>query len=481
MSQKMAVPHSICCKTGPGANPVPFAVSVRRRPSEQNLSHVIQSDTSTVVVLSPIMSDPLSIVAAAAGLIALSIEVSKGLIAFYSASKSQDGSVARTLRKLDMLLSTLEELDQSLQHRNPKANEEAQNQNVAESIQNCREIVAELQSELDKFSNSSEKGYQAASKRMGRKLTYPFKQSTLQKLDEDISDFLDNLQAALGVLHLKRVDSIQDDTADLKILVRLLRESQISDTIRKWLKAPDATLDHNEACKRRHPRTGLWLVTGPAFEKWLEEDGSFLWINGRPGCGKTVLSSTAIQYSLRHRRSDPRIGIAFYYFSFSDDAKQDVSGLLRAVLLQLSNQVGDGDADISSLYDKHKDAQPPVPALMSTLRRVIAKFQNVYIVVDALDESPRGEKRDAVLETLSEVRGWLMRGLHILVTSRDELDIRENLRLQINEEVRMDKKAVDQDIKDYIVQRLQKDGRFKKFAKYHAVIEKTLIERADGM
>jgi len=424
------------------------------------------------------MSDPLSIAAAAAGLIALGIEVSKGLIAFYSASKSQDGSVARTIRKLDKLVSTLEELDQSLQHRNPKANEGAQNQNVEDSIQNCREIVAELQFELNKFSNSPEKGIQAASKRIGRKLTYPFRESTLQKLDEDVSDFRDHLLAALSVLQLKRVDNIQDDTADLKILVRLLRASQISDTVRQWLRAPDPTFDHNEACKRRHPRTGLWLVTGPAFEKWLEKDCSFLWISGRPGCGKTVLSSTAIQYSLRHRRSNPSIGIAFHYFSFSDDSKQDASGLLRALLLQLSNQVGDGNADISSLYSTCKDAQPPVPALMLTLKQVIPKFQDVYVVVDALDESPRGEKRDAVLEMLSEMRGWSVRGLHILVTSRDELEIREQLRLQINEEVRMDKTAVDHDIKDYIVQRLQQDS---KFIRHHADIEKTLIERADGM
>jgi ankyrin repeat domain-containing protein 50 len=427
------------------------------------------------------MSDPLSIVAAAAGLIALGIEVSKGLIAFYKKSKSQDASVARTVRKLDKLLSTLEELGQSLRHRNPKANEAAQNQNVEDSIQNCKEIVAELQFELEKVSDLPEKGIQAVSKRIGRKLTYPFKESTLQKLDEDISDFRDNLQAALSVLQLKRVDSIQEDTADLKILVTLLRASQISDTVRQWLKAPDPTFDHNEACKRRHPRTGLWLVTGPAFEKWLEKDLSFLWISGRPGCGKTVLSSTAIQYSLQHRRSNPSIGIAFHYFSFSDDSKQDVSGLLRALLLQLSNQVEDGDADLSSLHDTHKDAHAPVPALMLTLKRVITKFQDVYVVVDALDESPRGEKRDAVLETLSEIRRWSMRGLHILVTSRDEHDIREHLELQLNEEVRMDKSVVDQDIKDYIIQRLQRDIKLKKFAKHHADIKKTLIQRADGM
>jgi ankyrin repeat domain-containing protein 50 len=427
------------------------------------------------------MSDPLSIVAAAAGIISLGIEVSKGLIAFYSKSKNQDESVARTVHKLDNLLSTLEGLDQILRHRNLKENEVAQLRNVEDTIDSCREIVAELQFELDKFSNSPEKGIQAVFKRAGRKLTYPFRESTLQKLDEDIGEFRNNILVALSVLQVKHIDDIQDDTADLKILVSLLRASQISDTVRTWLRAPDPTFDHNEACKRRHPRTGLWLVTGPAFQEWLEKDFSFLWVNGRPGCGKTILSSTAIQYVLRHRRSNPRVGIAFHYFSFSDDSKQGVSGLLRILLLQLSNQADDGNANFSSLYGTYKDAQPPVPALEVTLKQVVTKFQDVYIIIDALDESPRGENRDAVLESLSEMRGWSVRGLHILVTSRDELDIRESLRLEIKEEVRMDNSAVDQDIKDYIVQRLQRDSRLKKFAEHHVDIEKTLIERAGGM
>jgi ankyrin repeat domain-containing protein 50 len=427
------------------------------------------------------MSDPLSIVAAVVGIISLGIEVSKGLIAFYSKSKNQDESVARTVHKLDDLLSTLEDLDQILRHRNLKEHEVAQLRNVEDTIESCGEIVAELQFKLDKFSNSPEKGIQAAFKRAGRQLTYPFRERTLQKLDEDISEFRNNIVLALNVLQVKRIDDIQDDTADLKTLVSLLRASHISDTVRKWLRAPDPTFDHNEASKRRHPRTGLWLVTGPAFQEWLEKDYSFLWVNGRPGCGKTVLSSTAIQYALRHRRSNPRIGIAFHYFSFSDDFKQDVSGLLRTLLLQLSNQAEDGNADISSLHDTHKDAQPPVPALEIALKQVVTKFQDVYIIVDALDESPRGEKRAAVLESLFEMRGWSVRGLHILVTSRDELDIRESLKLQIQEEVRMDNSAVNQDIKDYIVQRLQRDSSLKKFAKHHVDIEKTLIERADGM
>ncbi len=56
-----------------------------------------------------------------------------------------------------------------------------------------------------------------------------------------------------------------------------------------------------------------------------------MWLNGFAGSGKSVLCSTAIQFALRHRRSDPNVGIAFFYFTFNDESKQDVSAMLRAL------------------------------------------------------------------------------------------------------------------------------------------------------
>ncbi len=109
----------------------------------------------------------------------------------------------------------------------------------------------------------------------------------------------------------------------------------------------------------------------------MDGDYSFPWTNGRPGCGKVVLSSTIIQRTLRHRRSSPRVGIAFRYFTSSDPSKQNVSGLLRAPLLQLSNQLDDGNAALTHLGNTFTDSESPVPALESTLKTVVAKSQDV--------------------------------------------------------------------------------------------------------
>lgn len=76
---------------------------------------------------------------------------------------------------------------------------------------------------------------------------------------------------------------------------------------------------------------------------------------------------------------------------------------MRALLLQLSSQLADGHAALANLSNTYSDGVPPVPALQDTLKHMINKFEDVYIVVDALDESPRGEQRDAVLDSLSEM------------------------------------------------------------------------------
>jgi len=115
-----------------------------------------------------------------------------------------------------------------------------------------------------------------------------------QKLDEAISEIRGNLSLALEVLQLRDYQRTQDDVTELKLLLELVRASQILSTIRDWLKAPDATINHNVACAKRYSGTGIWFVKGSLFITWLTQDHSFFWLNGFAGCGKSVLCSTAI-------------------------------------------------------------------------------------------------------------------------------------------------------------------------------------------
>ena len=262
------------------------------------------------------MSDPLSIVAGVAGLLSLGIQVTQSLVGFYASYKGQDSTVHNTLEKLKSLEIAFRYLESSLSKRDFQSTEQSLIDKVTQAIQSSDELIRELDEECKKLRTSSSP--------VGtlRRVAYPFRQSTLQKLDEDIGDITASIEFALNVLQFEDTRKVQEDISDISSLLNLIRADQVSSKSLAWLKAPDVSINHNGECAKAHPRTGEWFVKGTAFTRWLtEEDNTFLWLTGFPGSGKSVLCSTAIQFTYRHKKSDPEIGIAFFYFTFRDDSK----------------------------------------------------------------------------------------------------------------------------------------------------------------
>lgn len=426
--------------------------------------------------------DGLSVAASVAGIISLGIQVTQSLIDFYEAYKALKSDI---VKKLENLLCVLESLHRQLNNRKFRADEQDLLETIEGLIKVCEENIHELQTKIEKFKDSSGDGIRAAVRTATNQLAYPFKVSTLRKLDADIDEIVSHLSLALQVLQQKDIGNVQDDIEDAKTILDLVRASQISSTIRDWLKAPDATVNFNEACKMKHPRTGLWFVKGSYFSAWLAKPKSFLWLNGFAGCGKSVLCSTAIQHTLRHRKSNPRIGIAFFFFTFNDNFKKDASAMLRALVLQLSSQLNDNHALLSRLHDRYCNATPPDSDLEDCIHQLVRVFEHVYIILDALDESPRNEHRRGVLEALVIIREWSEPGLHLLVTSRDETDIRDALRDELyaspDEIVSMKNDSVDSDIASFVSSYLKDSRKLRKWEKYHDQIEKALTKRANGV
>ncbi|KAJ5422098.1 NACHT nucleoside triphosphatase [Penicillium cf. griseofulvum] len=401
------------------------------------------------------MADPLSIASGAIGLLSFGIQVTKTLVDFYSAYKDQTPAVVRTMLSIENLMGILRSLDGAVQNRQPQT--DALLQEIDKAAVACRGVIEELRDDL--------KGrIQVA----GHRATYPFRQSTLQKLEEIIGEIRGTLSLALNVLQLRNQTGLEDGISELKILVQQTNTFQISATIRDWLKAPDATVDHNAACEKRHTSTGLWLVNGQEFQNWLIEPNSFLWINGFAGCGKSVLCSTAIQavqHTFRDKQHQPSVGIGFFYFSFNDASKKDCSGMLRALLLQLSAQLEGGE----KIYKN----------CMDCIKRTISKFSVTYILIDALDESPRDDKREDVLEAIKEIRQWST--LHLLVTSRNEIDIRQSLETLSCQDIPMRNPKTDIDIQNFISYELRNDPKLQRWKSRHDEIREKLMEKAQGV
>ncbi|CAG7989484.1 unnamed protein product [Penicillium nalgiovense] len=409
------------------------------------------------------MADPLSIASGVAGLLSFGIQVTKSLVDFYSAYKDQTLALAKITLKLENLL------DGCPTPREDKA------------AVGCREIIEELSEVCQKFQKDTALGLKARIQLVGRRATYPFRESTLKKLEEDIGEIRENLSLALNVLQLRNQTGLEDGISEIKLLVERMNTIHISTTIRDWLKAPDATIDHNAAYEKRHTSTGLWLVNGQKFQNWLLEHNSFLWLNGFAGCGKSVLCSTAIQYIVRERQHQSSIGIGFFYFSFNDESKRDCPGMLRALLLQLSAQLKGGEKDLQDLHDLNKTGTPPVKALLDTLKKTICRFNDTYILLDALDESPRDNKREGVLDTVQTIRQWGLPTLHLLVTSRNEMDIRLSLKVPSSQDISMKNPDTDTDIQNFISYQLRNDSKLRQWKSRHEEIQEKLASKAQGV
>jgi hypothetical protein len=428
------------------------------------------------------MPDPLSIASGVAGLLSLGIQVTKTLVDFYSAYKDQTPAVATTMLKLENLLGILRSLDSAVQNRQPQR--DALLQEIDKAAVECRGVIKELEDECQKFKKDPSLSLKGRIQVAGHRATYPFRQSTLQKLEEIIGEIRGTLSLALNVLQLRNNTGLEDGISELKILVQQTNTFQISSTIRGWLKAPDATIDHNAACEKRHTSTGLWLVNGQEFQNWLVESNSFLWINGFAGSGKSVLCSTAIQavqYTFRDRQHQPSVGIGFFYFSFNDESKKDCSGMLRALLLQLSAQFEEGGKDLQELYGLYKSGTPSVKVLLDSLKQTISKFGVTYILIDALDESPRDDKREYVLDAIKKIRQWDLPTLHLLVTSRNELDIRYSLESPSCQDIPMRNPKTDEDIQNFISYQLSNDPKLQRWKSRHDDIREKLTDKAQGV
>lgn len=362
----------------------------------------------------------MDLAAGIAGLVSLGIQVTQGIVSYYTAYKDRESEVASTTQKLNRLLNNLKSLKAYLDGHKFKDDEKDLQSNIEGSIKDSKDCIDELNTILKKLNEcDSASGFRATARSTARKFAYPFRKSTIALIDDNVDDATASVSLALQTLQLKTSDGIKDDVADNKALLKLIQAQQVSSEVRSWLRAPDVSINYNAACKKKHQGTGDWLTESQQFVDWLANPNSFLWLYGFAGCGKSVLCSTAIQHTLRRRKSNPRIGLAFFFFTFTDKEKQDASAMLRTLILQLSSQSSEAHGHLTSLHKNYQYATPPDEALVDCLQQIVRSFDEAYILLDALDESHRDTHRGDLLQALVDLRSWSEPGLHLLVTSRD--------------------------------------------------------------
>lgn len=175
--------------------------------------------------------------------------------------------------------------------------------------------------------------------------------------------------------------------------------------------------------------------------------------------------------------------LAYYYFTFSDSVRQKTSTLLRSLLLQLLRQQLSVPDVLVDIYTRHSHDVPPEMELIHALRSLISATGQVYFILDALDECPATNGERAKLITLLKAfKGFELSNLHILSTSRMELDLSDMSQMVTSPPMNIQTSELDADIRLHIRNQLANDPKLRCWpSDLQGEIEAELTRGACGM
>ncbi|CAG8980199.1 hypothetical protein HYALB_00012392 [Hymenoscyphus albidus] len=143
----------------------------------------------------------LGIAGSAVGIVSLGMQVCDGLIKYYGSWKDAPTEVLRMCQSVKSLEESLNVLKLSIREEGVATQAEA---GIREGIIGCKAGIDKLQQELNKVQEIQGSSVWSKIHGQGRRLLYPFRESTLLKLMGIIADICENLNLAVELLHLSR-------------------------------------------------------------------------------------------------------------------------------------------------------------------------------------------------------------------------------------------------------------------------------------
>ncbi|KFA78743.1 hypothetical protein S40288_01623 [Stachybotrys chartarum IBT 40288] len=165
---------------------------------------------------------------------------------------------------------------------------------------------------------------------------------------------------------------------------------------------PDAALLATN--EKQHAGTCQWLTNSPTFQEWVDipsdrEDADpllvqnrarptskILWLNGRPGTGKSVATGHVVRYL-----QSCNLDCSFYFFGQGDKIDSAVAAFLRSIAFQMAEASIDVRRAIVSMMDdgitlKQDDHHTLFTTLFVDRIFKLEQFRPHFWVIDALDE-----------------------------------------------------------------------------------------------
>lgn len=435
--------------------------------------------------------------ASAIGIISFGLTVCKGLYTYCHAYTGFDSSVSSAYEAIAQVARTLVLLKESCS--DPDLDHERRDR-VASCVYSCEDALKKLGDKLQQLRIADPEGFREKTKARFKRHAFPFQEQSLNELRNSAVEAQGHLALAIQILDLaerlksqKVLDYLQNWSNDVTVTVdqisddtqRLLTIAQANevDLILLWLSPPDPWTNHHSARGVHQAGTGAWALKDDTYKAWLSGSTRHLWLYGKAGCGKTVLSSTIVEDVQCHCRQAVNFGFALFYFTFSDQGKQSYEALLRSLVAQLGTQ-GPALVILREKYDERHDIQGGLNtgSLEAILLAVLNTYDTVFISLDALDECP---EEAGARSRLFDGLDYLAReapNVKFSMTSREIPDISDYLERLPAARLPVMTLAVNHDIESYVAQQLSQGQYFGRLKRESLdLIHQTITAKADGM
>lgn len=197
--------------------------------------------------------------------------------------------IQNTTDQTDSIKSLLERLGDIAE------NPESDHFLVLKSLKRKDGALEACNSALMELSEGQKKSKDASDVKRG--LMWPHEAKSIEKILTSLEKLMRELYAALAEhtalqsnAMRETVNEMKDTGLDMKAVEASSSTSLESATLKR----------SSDICQ--------WLLNSPDFESWVNSPGKgqLLWLNGKPGAGKTVLSSGLVDYLASKSNTKPR-------------------------------------------------------------------------------------------------------------------------------------------------------------------------------
>ncbi|KAF7924010.1 hypothetical protein BELL_0344g00110 [Botrytis elliptica] len=420
--------------------------------------------------------DGLSTAASVIAVVQLAQAVGGALMEYYEGVKSARDDIQRlyhSIKNLESVLKSINDLPHTL-----SINIQTLLENKTGTLSLCKAELDGIEKELDTFSKQQNHIGKLKS------LIWPFKKKDVDKHVDFIDKHKHDLMLAFGVenLHMSmhHHNILEDIQSEIRAAQRDKERSQIIEWLTKSL--PDPSTEHNIAREKFQEGTGSWLIDGNHLNTWSKTNNSFLWLNGGAGAGKSILWHQLCKQEIN-------VVVTYWYIKFDNLTTQSVSNIIRSWIRDICSNRRDTPQTLKDAYAycNHGQQQPTIKQMMEILKSVVTGLQDVYLVVDALDEYPKAE-RDLLLEALKDIHQWKIDSIHIFVTSRAEDDIRFHLDEMRKRDVsdscqsiRVQDPIITEDIKKFLHENISSFRQTMWSSDFKDEVVESVARQADGM